>query len=40
MGWHDARIYAVAFLQETFEFALDIDYIFEWVRSIALLTST
>ena len=32
MGWHDARIYAVAFLEETFEFALDVDYIFEWVK--------
>ena len=35
MGWHDARIYGVAFLEETFEFALDIDYIFEWVQPVA-----
>ena len=34
MGWHDARIYALAFLEETFEFALDIDYIFEWVKPV------
>jgi len=34
MAWHDARIYAIAFLQETFEFALDIDYIFAWVRPV------
>ena len=34
MGWHDARIHAVAFLEETFEFALDIDYIFEWVKPV------
>ena len=32
MGWHDSNIYAVAFLYETFEFALDIDYIFQWVH--------
>ena len=34
MGWHDARIHAVAFLPETFEIALDVDYIFEWVRPV------
>jgi len=34
VGWHDARIYALAFLEETFEFALDIDYIFEWVKPV------
>jgi|SRR5687767_7340153 len=34
MGWHDARIYALAFLEETFEFALDIDYILEWVKPV------
>ena len=32
MGWHDARIHAIAFLTETFEFALDIDYILQWVE--------
>jgi hypothetical protein len=32
MGWHDSRIYAVAFYSESFEFALDIDYIFQWVH--------
>ncbi len=33
MGWHDSRIHALAFYPEDFEFALDIDYIFEWVES-------
>jgi hypothetical protein len=32
MGWHDAKLYALAFFQDTFELALDIDYIFEWVQ--------
>lgn len=32
MGWHDSQIYAVAFLPESFELVLDIDYILEWVR--------
>lgn len=32
MGWHDSQVYAVAFFPETFEFALDIDYIFQWVH--------
>ena len=31
MGWHDARIWALAFLAESSEFVLDIDYIIEWV---------
>jgi hypothetical protein len=31
MGWHDARVHAFAFLPESFEFVLDIDYILEWV---------
>ena len=31
MGWHDSQIHAMAFFPEEFEFALDIDYIFEWV---------
>jgi hypothetical protein len=32
MGWHDSNIYAVAFYPENFEFALDIDYIFQWIH--------
>ena len=32
MGWHDARIHAIAFLPDSFEFVLDIDYILRWVR--------
>lgn len=32
MGWHDSNIYAVTFLSENFEFALDIDYIFQWIH--------
>jgi hypothetical protein len=32
MGWHDSWVYAIAFLPETFEFALDLDYIFRWVH--------
>lgn len=35
MGWHDARIYAFAFVPEEFEFVLDIDYILEWVDPAA-----
>ncbi len=31
MGWHDATIHSVAFFPEAFEFALDLDYIFNWV---------
>jgi hypothetical protein len=32
MGWHDSKIHAIAFRDETFELALDIDYIVEWVQ--------
>ena len=35
MGWHDATIHAMAFLPETFEFALDLDYIFDWIEPSA-----
>lgn len=31
MGWHDATIYAIANLPETWEVLLDIDYLLEWV---------
>jgi len=30
MGWHDCRIHTMAADPDAFEFALDIDYIFEW----------
>lgn len=32
MGWHDATIHAIAFLPDTSELALDLDYILEWVE--------
>ena len=32
MGWHDSQIYAFAFLSETNEFVLDVDYILRWVQ--------
>lgn len=32
MGWHDSPIYAFAFLAESNEFVLDIDYILRWVE--------
>lgn len=31
MGWHDSRIYALAFAPEKSEIIFDIDYIFQWV---------
>jgi len=30
MGWHDARIHALAWCQESGELLLDLDYIVEW----------
>lgn len=39
MGWHDARIHALAFVEdggpETRSLLLDIDYIFQWVPPVA-----
>lgn len=32
MGWHDTQVYAISFHAETYEIALDLDYIFEWVN--------
>ncbi|WP_196138288.1 hypothetical protein [Aliikangiella sp. G2MR2-5] len=32
MGWHDCRLYDLAFPDENFELKLDIDYIFEWLK--------
>jgi hypothetical protein len=34
MGWHDCPIYALAFPRETYDLALDIDYIFKWVHPV------
>ena len=31
MGRHDATIHAIAFFPDTFEFALDLDYVFQWI---------
>lgn len=31
MGWHDATLHAIALPIDTFELALDIDYILEWI---------
>ena len=31
MGWHDATIWGLAFLPESRDFVLDIDYIVKWV---------
>lgn len=31
MGWHDATIWSMVASPETFEFMLDLDYIFKWV---------
>lgn len=28
MGWHDSLVWAMAAAEESFEFALDLDYIF------------
>lgn len=32
MGWHDAPVHAMTWLPETYEYALDIDYILKWVH--------
>ena len=31
MGWHDAQVHAFAFVPESWELLLDLDYILEWV---------
>ena len=31
MGWHDAQVHAFAFLPESWELLLDLDYILKWV---------
>jgi len=31
MGWHDATLWSMVANPETFEFLLDLDYIFKWV---------
>ena len=30
MGWHDCRLWALLGIIESFEFVLDLDYIFKW----------
>ena len=32
MGWHDNRVYAMAFNGDNYELSLDIDYICKWVK--------
>jgi hypothetical protein len=32
MGWHDARIWSMLANIDEFEFLIDLDYIFKWVR--------
>jgi hypothetical protein len=32
MGWHDSRVWAMVAAEESFEFAMDLDYIFKWVH--------
>jgi hypothetical protein len=32
MGWHDATLWAMLADPERFEFLVDLDYIFEWVK--------
>jgi hypothetical protein len=32
MGWHDSKIYGIAFKDDKFELMLDIDYILEWLH--------
>lgn len=32
MGWHDCRFWSFVAIPETFELAIDLDYIFKWVR--------
>jgi hypothetical protein len=31
MGWHDSRVWAMVAAEESYEFAIDLDYIFKWV---------
>jgi hypothetical protein len=32
MGWHDSKVYAIAFDPDDFTLLLDIDYIYKWVN--------
>jgi hypothetical protein len=32
MGWHDSRVWAMVVAEESFEFTMDLDYIFKWVH--------
>lgn len=35
MGWHDATIWSMVADTESFEFLIDLDYIFKWVHPAA-----
>jgi hypothetical protein len=30
--WHDCHVYAFAYVYEEFEFSMDVDFIFEWIK--------
>ena len=32
MGWHDAKIWGLLAAPDTYEYMVDLDYIFKWVR--------
>ena len=32
MGWHDAKIWGILAEEKSFEFLIDLDYIFAWVN--------
>ena len=34
MGWHDSRVWAMVAAEESYEFAMDLDYIFKWVHPV------
>jgi hypothetical protein len=34
MGWHDAALYCFTVLPDSFEFAMDLDYITKWVHPV------
>jgi len=34
MGWHDAIVWSIYGNEETYEFFMDLDYIFQWVHPV------
>ncbi|MEM7331494.1 MAG: hypothetical protein AAF490_05330 [Chloroflexota bacterium] len=32
LGWHDAKIWSFVAIPNSFEFAVDLDYIFQWIQ--------